>query len=356
MNRVRARRHGEGRRRGEVSLPDVGLPIGPGGLVDEFPEPQLEHDELPETMFVAGLAAAMLAPEAVDLVVVEEAAAAQPSFFRTEESRDALYRVLTSSTQIDAAYVSFEDGYHRVVTRVDEDRKRSDRQIPAGANWHSSYIDAFSGGLVRERHRTFYDVWPNVIGRYTTEASIDIRALPGYAAARESQALYVTAPSINPDTGYPIISARYPIYTAANEFLGCASVNITFDVLSRYLSTQRPSRNSVTITVDDVTPETIGAVIALYERAVGFYATFVNINAYHQPGVEAGKKAASKLLQLQKQVREALSGEGKTAEEIARSVDADPEEVFHLLRHLASNDARIKVEGGDEVADDRFSL
>ena len=46
----------------------------------------------------------------------------------------------------------------------------------------------------------------------------------------------------------------------------------------------------------------------------------------------------------------------KTAEEIARSVDADPEDVFHLLRHLASNDARIKVAAGDEAADDRFSL
>ena len=45
----------------------------------------------------------------------------------------------------------------------------------------------------------------------------------------------------------------------------------------------------------------------------------------------------------------------KTAEEIARSVDADPEDVFHLLRHLASNDARIKVAAGDEAADDRFS-
>ena len=34
-------------------------------------------------------------------------------------------------------------------------------------------------------------------------------------------------------------------------------------------------------------------LIALFERAVGFYAGLVNINAYHQPGVEAGKKAAA---------------------------------------------------------------
>src|SRR6476659_1557988 len=115
-------------------------------------------------------------------------------------------------------------------------------------------------------------------------------------------------------------------------------------------------RESITISIPHVDGFYVGVLIALYERAVGFYGSLVNINAYDQPGVEAGKNAASKLLQLQKRVREELSGEEKTAEEIARSVDADPEDVFHLLRHLASNNARIKVAAGDEAADDRFSL
>ena len=119
------------------------------------------------------------------LGLLAELAAMQQSFFRTEDSRDALYRVLTSSTQIDAAYVSFEDGYHRAVTRIDEDRKRSDRHIPAGANWHSSHVDPFSAGVDRKRHRTFYDTWPNAIARYSTPTTIDIRTLPGYAAGRE---------------------------------------------------------------------------------------------------------------------------------------------------------------------------
>jgi len=34
----------------------------------------------------------------------------------------------------------------------------------------------------------------------------------------------------------------------------------------------------------------------------------------------------------------------------------DPEEAFHLLRHLASNDPQIKVVPGEEAVDDRFSL
>ena len=115
-------------------------------------------------------------------------------------------------------------------------------------------------------------------------------------------------------------------------------------------------RESITMSIPEVNAFYVGTLIALYERAVGFYGSLVDVNAYDQPGVEAGKKAASKLLELQKQVREKLSDDGKTAEEIARLVDGDPEDVFHLLRHLASNDPSIKVTPGEETVDDRFSL
>ena len=116
-------------------------------------------------------------------------------------------------------------------------------------------------------------------------------------------------------------------------------------------------RESITISISEVNAFNLGALIALYERAVGFYGSLINVNAYDQPGVEAGKKAATRLLQLQKQVSEKLVvGEGKTAEEIARSIDADPEDVFHVLRHLASNDPHIRVAPGDEPSEDRFSV
>ena len=112
----------------------------------------------------------------------------------------------------------------------------------------------------------------------------------------------------------------------------------------------------MTMSIPEVNAFYIGALIALYERAIGFYGSLVNNNAYDQPGVEAGKKAVSKLLELQKQVRAQLSHKGKTAEQIACSVDGDPEHVFHFLRHLASNDPRINVGTGDEPSDNRFSL
>jgi glucose-6-phosphate isomerase len=116
-------------------------------------------------------------------------------------------------------------------------------------------------------------------------------------------------------------------------------------------------RESITISIPDVNAFCLGALIALYERAVGFYGSLINVNAYDQPGVEAGKKAATRLLQLQKQVSEKLVvGQGKTAEEIARSIDADPEDVFHVLQHLASNDPQIRVAPGEEPSEDRFSV
>ena len=95
-----------------------------------------------------------------------ELAGADLGYFRTEQSKDLLYRGLTSAAHIDAVYVSFEDGYHRVVTRIDEDRRRADPKIPAIANWHSSYIDAITYSLRRVRHRTFFDIWPNEVGKY----------------------------------------------------------------------------------------------------------------------------------------------------------------------------------------------
>lgn len=43
-------------------------------------------------------------------------------------------------------------------------------------------------------------------------------------------------------------------------------------------------RESISVTVQEVTPRSVGGMVALYERAVGLYASIININAYHQPG------------------------------------------------------------------------
>jgi len=114
-------------------------------------------------------------------------------------------------------------------------------------------------------------------------------------------------------------------------------------------------RDSVTLSIPEVSPKTVGAIIALYDRAVGFYATLVNINAYHQPGVEAGKKAAATVLKLQLKVRAALSAEAKTAGQIAQATGEDAEAVFHTLTHLAANDVKVRGTAGSP-AQQAFSL
>ncbi len=115
-------------------------------------------------------------------------------------------------------------------------------------------------------------------------------------------------------------------------------------------------RDSITVSLPKVTPYTVGALIALYERAVGFYASLVNINAYHQPGVEAGKKAAAGVLKVLARVREGLSANPQTAGQLAVTLEADAEAVFHALNHLAANDARVKSTPGPTAASDSFAL
>ena len=104
-------------------------------------------------------------------------------------------------------------------------------------------------------------------------------------------------------------------------------------------------RESMTITVRRVDARTLGALIALFERAVGFYATLININAYHQPGVEAGKKAAASILELQKKLLAALTLVPKSAEDLAAATDAPAEMVALILEHLAANGRAAASEG-----------
>jgi len=100
-------------------------------------------------------------------------------------------------------------------------------------------------------------------------------------------------------------------------------------------------RASITITIPEVSPRCVGMLIALYERAVGFYATLVNVNAYHQPGVEAGKKAAGSVLDLQHKLvaaLKALGSAGATAEQLASdAAPGEDETAFKILEHLAAN-------------------
>ena len=106
-------------------------------------------------------------------------------------------------------------------------------------------------------------------------------------------------------------------------------------------------RESMTITLDKLDAQSLGAVIALYERAVGLYASLVNVNAYHQPGVEAGKKAAASKLELQNALLDQLTDKPQGAEALAEAAGQpdQAEAATHLLEHLAANKRVTKRAG-----------
>ncbi len=128
-------------------------------------------------------------------------------------------------------------------------------------------------------------------------------------------------------------------------------------------------RPSMTISLPQIDATSLGALIALYERAVGYYAFLIGINAYHQPGVEAGKKAAEAFLDFMNQAREQLreSGRALTAAEVLPHVKShetpkgEPqaptvEDVYHALNHIAHNDGNVTLILGDSPDKDTFQF
>ena len=117
-------------------------------------------------------------------------------------------------------------------------------------------------------------------------------------------------------------------------------------------------RQSLSISMRQFDARRLGALIALFERAVGFYGELVNINAYHQPGVEAGKKAAAAILKLQRQVEEVLSdGVSRSVVEIQQAIgEGSVEAVFWIVRHLTGNNRGYQAQGDwNKPATLRFS-
>ena len=126
------------------------------------------------------------------------------------------------------------------------------------------------------------------------------------------------------------------------------------DFLSGFLQGTRQAlyenhRDSITVTISQVNPRTVGALIALFERAVGLYASLVNINAYNQPGVEAGKKAAETILGLQRKILAVLKGTAQPLDLAALAEKADAtdqiEHVYKIVRHLATNHRGVVLFG-----------
>ncbi|MSU21699.1 MAG: glucose-6-phosphate isomerase [Pedosphaera sp.] len=119
------------------------------------------------------------------------------------------------------------------------------------------------------------------------------------------------------------------------------------DYLSGFLLGTREAlyengRESITITIREVSAFSVGVLMALFERAVGLYASLINVNAYHQPGVEAGKKAASAIIDLQGKIVDFLTHKKSSPQTVVQIAEAlgnksRAETVFKICEHLAGN-------------------
>jgi glucose-6-phosphate isomerase len=133
-----------------------------------------------------------------------------------------------------------------------------------------------------------------------------------------------------------------------------------------YLGTRQAlaekGRESLTITVKEVSARNIGMLIALFERTVGFYASLININAYHQPGVEAGKKAAGRVIEIQRKILDCLSQKPTklfTLLEISQLIgmEEDIETVYKVIEHLVSNQScKISKQSDPSLPNRKYRL
>ena len=107
-------------------------------------------------------------------------------------------------------------------------------------------------------------------------------------------------------------------------------------------------RQVITMQIASVSPDNLGSLIALYERAVAIYAEFIHINAFHQPGVQAYKLAAKGVLEVREKFFAALKNRpvSGTAAELAQQAGL-PDQIFAVtgwLDRAAANPAQYQVE------------
>ena len=130
------------------------------------------------------------------------------------------------------------------------------------------------------------------------------------------------------------------------------------DYLSGFLQGTRSAlteggRQNLTITFKSFDESSLGALIALFERAVSLYAELINVNAYNQPGVEAGKKAATKIINLQQEIEKLLDdGKQRTLNEINDALSTDStESIYLILRKLTENSDHYSMSGNQSNPD-----
>lgn len=147
------------------------------------------------------------------------------------------------------------------------------------------YLQQLIMESIGKRHNLAGDVVEQGLAVYGNKGSTDQHAFVQQLVAgrRDSFATFIIALSD------PSVQSRDDNGNTPGEHLLAL-------MLGTRRTLSRSGRHSATIVMERVTPASVGGLIALFERAVSAFAAMVGINAYDQPGVEAGKLAASLFL------------------------------------------------------------
>lgn len=89
-------------------------------------------------------------------------------------------------------------------------------------------------------------------------------------------------------------------------------------VLGTYQALHAAQRPPLLLSLPELDAPSLGAVIALFERCVGYFAGMAKLNAYDQPGVQAGKLASAELLTAKQQLYQTLSPDWQTCQSLAK--------------------------------------
>ncbi len=93
-------------------------------------------------------------------------------------------------------------------------------------------------------------------------------------------------------------------------------------------------RQVISIAINEVNEFNLGMIIALYERAVAVYAELINVNAFHQPGVQSYKLASKTIIDLIENIYEN-----------AQKIKGVTGTGFQIAEKLNLGDNKLEVEG-----------
>ena len=176
----------------------------------------------------------------------------KPDYFREATSADYLNEIVASNEAVYAAYAAFEDGSFRQVRRAVKGKSVLDKPVAPEVRIIDRYIDATRkgvNGLPTDSYR-FHTGWETVLGTNAGPANYDPRTRGYYKDAVRLRTLTVSDVYPFASSGELGITIADPVIRNG-QVIGVFAVDMTLKTLSRYLSDNRVTANSITIMADE---------------------------------------------------------------------------------------------------------